>query len=283
MRFRPFGRIVMCAKVIFALLAGWLVVLEFRIHTDTYRGPNWFPLAVAIAVGLGTAFVALKGIRDAATVNRRWSAQAKIWKESIDLLFDVAAATEIRAKDIGVSVYKVRWRPRLRCPRLGRGTKPRDWSPLYYTGYLYPVSRWRSEGIPQPSTIRWTEHKGTQGECVHSKDTKHRNWAPIIERWKSNPEYNISSELPEQFFDTLTPQERANFRYDELKKVLPRYGEVLAAPIKVEREVLGALVVDRPYDKDLAEDRLNRAQVRIERAASAENIRESIKVAPRLD
>ena len=107
--------------------------------------------------------------------------------------------------------------------------------------YLHRVVRYRLSDSPQPSSVNWTDKKGTIGEAWHHKNEVHNNWTKIAER-------HGGTDLSQVAFDKLPERTRSGFSVDEFRGISSKYAEILAVPIwnAEKTRCVGILSIDIP-------------------------------------
>ena len=72
--------LVITLKVVLAVAAALLLVLQILLSLQVYKKPEWLPIAVVAVVAIGTLITNTVGVFQAATEGRKFEARARIYK-----------------------------------------------------------------------------------------------------------------------------------------------------------------------------------------------------------
>jgi len=142
----------------------------------------------------------------------------------VDALLQVSDLTGYNKWGVGVTAWGVKRRGFRRTPVLER------------------LGRRRFTDRPAPSNITWTKGKGIIGLCWEREAEVHKDLRGACARY---PQGNITASR----FAEITEDLRQGMSLEELQKMIGKYGEVLAVPMKDRNgSFIGCIAVDIPID-----------------------------------
>lgn len=164
----------------------------------------------------------------------------------VDALLLVSDITGYDKWGVGVTAWVVRRRGLRRIPVLER------------------LARRRLTNRPAPSNIAWTKGKGIIGRCWELETEVHKDLRAACRKY---PQGNITAER----FADVSGDLRQGMSLDEFHRMIGKYGEVLAVPMKDKTGAfVGCIAVDIPIDRcDQGVARLGRVEVREVAATTA--------------
>jgi hypothetical protein len=262
--------LVACARALLSIAAGSVIVFGVLLELDIYRDPTWVPIALAIVVAIGSVITNFRGTLHAATESRREGVRQRIQKASIGAAAVVHGITGLDMLTIGVSVFRARRRPALKCAL---------WPFFMKVHHLERVERFRLTDIPQPSKVKWMAGKGAIGKCLETRRRVHKNWSPIVLRLQDHDVLTVDE------YRQIPEADRDGFTYDEFVGIMDKYAEVLALPIMSAGggEIVGVIAIDRPFDPERVTPLLNNLKVRDAVETAAATISADVASAPILD
>lgn len=261
--------LVITLKVVLAIAAAVLLVLQVLLSLHVYEKPAWLPIAVVCVVAIGTFITNTTGVFRAATEGRKFEARTRIYKACVAAAAVTAASTSIDVLTIGVSVFKVKQRIALR----------RNPWPFRRKSVLRRVERFRVNGLPQPSSVTWESGKGAIGRCLATRRWQYKDWSPIAGRFQG------VAQPTRQEFDLLPADDRSGFTYEEFVRIMHKYAEIVAVPIMSVggTSIIGVIAIDRPYNAALTASVFNTGDVRDAAETAAVAIVDDLPSAPILD
>ncbi len=103
---------------------------------------------------------------------------------------------------------------------------------------LRRIGRHRLNANPVPSSITWTKNKGVLGRCWAEEAPQ------VVDTSEYDQKFNDSTQAQ---WDALPYDERLGLDYGEYRKIVGKYGTVLAFPILTESgKILGCVTLDAP-------------------------------------
>ena len=261
--------LVIAVRVILAIAAALLLVLEVLLQLGRYQDPQWLPIAIVGVVAIGALTTNLIGVFRAATERRRYATRTRIYKACVAAAAVAATLTHINMLTIGVSVFRVKRHIAIR----------RHIWPFHRKRVLHRVERFRMNDLPQPSTVAWDSGKGAIGRCLATHRPQYKDWSPIVAAFHGNPQFT------EHDFEQLPDDDRSGFTYEEFLGIVDKYAEIAAVPIMSVggSSIVGVLAIDRPYDAALTAPVFNTDDVRDAAETAAVAIVDDVPSAPILD
>jgi hypothetical protein len=203
----------------------------------------WTCIVLPGAVAVGEQVRLIRAERKAGPAAQR---QEAIDRALNDALLTIADITGYSNWAVGVTAWQVRSRG-LRLTKRGLSRPER----------LERLSRRRFTDRPAPSQMEWTKGKGVIGQCWASDRELHKDLREACEKY---PGGDITPER----FPKISEKLRMGMSLEEFRKMIGKYGEVLAVPIKnKDGRTLGVLAVDVPIEEcdDNGSAQLGRVEV----------------------
>ena len=231
------------AVAVAVLLAGILQAMHrYDIKTEWGWAHSKKVLFASAAIAGGLVLINTFG--DVVSQRRSHAGESRrldIHKPVIAALVAVSSDTRLPITEFGANVFLVkkgvgyRWGHKdfqIRSKTLRIGRIPR----------LDRVERIRLSDSPAMSDVPWTQGKGVIGDCWQNGRPEYVHWAPLAKRWNGK---NITEE---QWATKIKPEDKAGFSREEFMKMVGKYAEIKAVPIKNGNgTAIGVVALDRAW------------------------------------
>jgi hypothetical protein len=216
-------------RVLYALAGLVLVILQTLVVNKVVE---WSPTVVVwVAIGVGAvAFIDnLRLIRFKYHAHEREAARSRMHKPLVGALNAIAEARNVPLEHLGVSVFAIRRKWRLKWYVL-------PWRPRR----LKRIFRFRLSDYPPESAVDWTIGKGTIGKCWQLGTVVLHDRRPVA------AQYGREQPPTEQQFLQMPADDRCGFTLPEFIQTIGKYGEILAVPVAAKHtgRIIGVLSID---------------------------------------